>query len=75
MFATGDCRVENGFFLVKGPQEGIQRMTNDDKHMELITKSLRTLEHLHVDMLNTQERIPKLMELSAKVNRQPVLAR
>lgn len=75
LFSTGDCHIENGFFLAKGPQEAIERMMNDEKYLDLIVRTNLLMEHVHVDFLVTSENIPKIMELSAKATRQPVLAR
>ena len=75
LFSTGDCHVENGFFLVKGPREAIQRLMDDEKYMELLVRSNALMEHFRVEFLVTSESIPKIMELSAKAIRQPALAR
>ncbi len=73
MFTTGDIEVDNGFFLVKGPEEALRRTMAEEKYLELLMRSQRNVAHFKVDFLLLQDRIPKLMEMSVKLAKQPAL--
>jgi hypothetical protein len=72
-YTTGDLQIENGFFVAKGPEEKLRKFLDEDLTMGLVLKSAIVLEHFKVELLATQERIPRLMEIFVEKAKKPVL--
>jgi hypothetical protein len=67
LYASGDSDTDLGFFLVKGPQDGIQRILETEEYRILLTKATYVVEHLTKEWLIVAEGVMDQVERSAKV--------
>jgi hypothetical protein len=64
---TSDKDQEVGFFVLKGPQEKIFELIENERFLWLQEKAMYTVEHFTFDLLTVGEGITKQLARSAKV--------
>ena len=58
---TADLEDEQGFFILRGPAEGVQATMDSEEHKTLLIKAGLVLHHLRVSMLTVGDGV--LMEM------------
>lgn len=67
MFDTADYEEEAGFFVIRGPAEGILRMVGEERWMNMVSKAVVLCSHVKVATLRVGDAVTEQMERLGKV--------
>jgi hypothetical protein len=67
LYTSGDRETGLGFFLVRGREEEIRKITEAEEYFLLLTKAQFVVEHLNIAWLLAGEEVMTQVERSAKV--------
>jgi hypothetical protein len=66
-FATGEFETEAGFWIVKGEQEKLWTLVQDERYRWLMVKAQFVVDHLGLEWLLVGDQIPQQIERVTKL--------
>lgn len=65
-YASGDFQAETGFWIIKGDQDKVFKLVEDETYRWLLSKAQFAVDHLEVEWLTVGEGITAQVERSSK---------
>src|SRR5579864_3709372 len=69
LFLSGDSEIDNGFFIMKGPEPKVLAMIDEPRRLELEARSTQLLAHVTTQVLLAGEGVIEQISRFGKVNK------